>query len=82
MSRHPLLDPEGQHVAHRNVAVLTLSSAEELDRLLEQETIRGLVWKRLDGCNAVVDATRTRALLRRLRELGVPARVGEPGAVP
>lgn len=78
MSSEGMPEQVDSPVAHRNVALLRAQSAEEMEAIVESERLRGLVWKRLDPCTAVVDPTMVRTLLRRLDEMGIRAGVRSP----
>lgn len=64
-------------VAHTNVALFTARSADELDKIVAQPDLRGLIWHRLDETRALVDPTSVRLFYERMVSLGFAVSVGE-----
>lgn len=63
-------DDSATFVAHHNVTVMTTRDAVTMDAILGYAEIRSLVWRRLDGTQALVDSDKVRLLMKRLKEAG------------
>lgn len=74
---HERNDDGHEPIAHTNVLLFRARSSDELDRIVQKEELRGLIWRRLDATRALVDSTMARVFFERLEALGFHASIGD-----